>query len=868
MHLLRRYAGYWLVLVLGVGTWAAVYAYDEGFSKKWRNLIMGEFERRGIEAEIGKLTIDPIDGLVARNVKIFATEKRKSVVASINNITLDIDLAKLLRKELFLNTIKLRDADISLPINPMQPDTERLEIKNLSARIQISGNRFEIEQAECLFNGFKVTLVGSLLQPEFNIAAESKNQRLEKLGLIRQRREVFAHIAREMRRFQSPRNHPPHIHIELRGDLEHPETIEATLHLSGSNVRRNNYYCKTLDIRAEYHHPDILIDQIKITDNYGELYADAKWRIGSEKIPFSLKSSVDSHALLQSLLETSSLGEVVFFDPPELEAKGAIYVAGEKARSTHRMQVVGNLECSRFASRGKIFERAHADFSIDPERWYVRNLFLGHKSGTASGNALSETSGKIRYDATIEMDPTTFTPFFPEGKTQDLLNRFHFDANPALYVHFSGAGPSTNPDHWNTTGHCRIGHCTYRDFPLVGVSGRFKIHAQDITFQDFRIEPEEGQNIDGKLARFLGNEELVILQGLRGKAYPAQVAAYFAPETAEVLARYHFESPPDLTLEGTIDSSGHGRSHFTSTFHSPGSAGFTLFQRELPIIAPEGTVTMDGSMITIDVKGDTLGGKVSYQGSVGVASQSNDIQGHLQAEDINFGQLASLYELLGTETGGKLQCNLEFDVPGNTPEKWSGQGTVQITHGDIFSMPFMGGISRQFNANLATRTASLPFLISSVLERTQAGLSEDATIDSSFRNEGDGIVHIDDFKGIAPGFSLQAKGKINTLKVKDQLDITAEMNARGPLKIVGWPIAKLFKYQCEGSLDAPIWRPVNFTLPQQHNADGKGAPGLILKARDLLPIPRLIIRPENNKKADPGKNPAEEPDEAAPTTSD
>ena len=107
MRLLRRNARYLLVCLLAVGTWAAVYGYDKGFSQKWRRLIMEEFEKRGIEAQIGKLTIDPIDGLVARNVKIFATEKRESVVASINNVTLDIDLAKLLRKELFLNTCLL-----------------------------------------------------------------------------------------------------------------------------------------------------------------------------------------------------------------------------------------------------------------------------------------------------------------------------------------------------------------------------------------------------------------------------------------------------------------------------------------------------------------------------------------------------------------------------------------------------------------------------------------------------------------------------------------------------------------------------------------------------------------------------------------
>ncbi len=848
MRLLRRYARYLLVFVLAVGAWAAVYAYDQGFSKKWRRLIMAEFERRGIEAEIGKLTIDPIDGLVARKVKIFATEKRQSVVASINNITLDIDLAKLLRKELFLNTIQLRDADIWLPIDPKQPDTERLEIKNFSARIQIPGNRFEIEQAECQFNGFKVTLVGSLLQPEFKDSGKTDNQRPGKLDIIRQRREIFALIAKEMRRYKTSGNSPPHIHVELIGDLEHPETIAATLNLRASRLRRDNYYCDKLDVRAEYHHPNLVVEQIRIADHHGELYADGQWRIGSERIPFNIKSSIDSHALLQSLWETNTLSEVTFNDPPVLEAKGEIYVSGKNAESTHRLRAIGSFECGRFSSRGESFQGARVNFSIDPERWYVRNLFLKHISGTLSGNALNQTAGEVHYDAVIKMDPVTFSPFLSGKKTQDLLKKLEFRENPAVNIHFSGSGHATKPEQWQTNGHFRVGHCRYNDIPLLGATGAFEIHPRGITFRDFRIDPDEGHFIDGKLAEFLGQEELVILEGLRGRAYPAHFASYFAPETAEVLARYHFGTPPDLTLEGTIDSGGHGRSHFTSTFQSSAPANFPLLKRELSVIEPEGTLSMDGPLIKIDVNGETLGGSVKYRGEVDITNESNSIRGHLSGKGINFGQLASLYGTNDAETDGELECELQFEIPGAAPEKWTGEGTVTVTNGDIFSMPFMGTISRQLNANLATKTASLPFLISSVLDLEQANdISAGATIDSSFRNKGDGMIQLIDFKGVAPGFTLQAEGKINTREANDQLDIRAEMNARGPLKIVGWPISKLFKYQCVGSFDSPTWKPVNFSLLDRQNSHGKGVLDWRFKARGILPIPRIITRPQEKE---------------------
>ena len=847
MRLLRRNARSLLIFLLAVGTWAAVYAYDKGFSQKWRSLIMEEFEKRGIEAQIGKLTIDPIDGLVARNVKIFATEKRQSVVASINNVTLDIDLAKLLRKELFLNTIQLRDADISLPIDPTVSDTDRLEIKNFSARIRIPGNRFEIEQAECLFNGFRVTLVGSLLQPTFEGPTDGHQSLLGRIDIIRQRREVLDIIASEMRRYKAMGNNLPHIHIELVGDLEHPESIKATLDLNASNLLRNNYQCDNLYARAHYLHPDLFIEQVNITDQHGELLADAKWRIGSEKIPFNVQSTIDSPALLTSLTKSNTLNEINFATPPVIEAKGEIFISGKNAESTHGMYAMGSLACEGISSRGEYFQTTRADFSISPERWYVRDLQLEHRSGTLQSNILYETSGNINYDAIITMDPETFAPFVDDDQTKELLQRFKFSNNPAVNIHFSGSGLSDKPSTWHTNGHFRIGQCRYQNIPLLGATGAFEINPEGMIFQDFRIDPAEGHFVDGKLAQFLDREEIVILEGIRGRAYPAHIASYFSTQTAEALAQYHFETAPDLTLEGIIDSSDGGRSRFTSTFQSSAPANFILFERNLSIIEPEGTVTISGNLVELDITGKLFGGQAEYVGSIKMANEGSSISGHLKAEEINFAPMASLYGVDDTNTEGTLACELHFDIPASSPEKWTAKATTTISNADIFSMPFMGKISRQINANLATRTASLPFLISSVLDAKQTvNSSQGATINATFQNEGNGILQLTNFTGVAPGFTLQANGEINTLKTNDQLNIKAEMNARGPLKIVGWPISKLFKYQCKGSFDAPKWHAVNFSLLNRPNTQQKGILDWKFNTRGILPIPRVIIRPRAN----------------------
>ena len=144
IKILRSFAKMLVFLCLIFAIWVGYYAYNEGFTKKWRKLIMQEFDRRGIEAEIGKLTIDPLDGLVARNVRVYSDNTRTSLVASINNITLDIDLVKLLRKKQFLNSVEFRDTNIFLPIDPNLEKSEKLD-KNLLRFLTIKVKKFDLE---------------------------------------------------------------------------------------------------------------------------------------------------------------------------------------------------------------------------------------------------------------------------------------------------------------------------------------------------------------------------------------------------------------------------------------------------------------------------------------------------------------------------------------------------------------------------------------------------------------------------------------------------------------------------------------------------------------------------------------------------
>ena len=81
-----------VVAGLALGGW---YLARKGFGRQWRYRVVEELHKRGVEASIQRLTLDPFRGLVARNVRIFDYKNRENTIALISEISLDINYAAL-----------------------------------------------------------------------------------------------------------------------------------------------------------------------------------------------------------------------------------------------------------------------------------------------------------------------------------------------------------------------------------------------------------------------------------------------------------------------------------------------------------------------------------------------------------------------------------------------------------------------------------------------------------------------------------------------------------------------------------------------------------------------------------------------------
>src|SRR5437762_10816223 len=72
-----------LGVILGVGG-GGYYLAKRGFGRQWRDRVVEELRKHGVEANIGRLTLDPFRGLIAKNVRMFDSKNHEHILALIS----------------------------------------------------------------------------------------------------------------------------------------------------------------------------------------------------------------------------------------------------------------------------------------------------------------------------------------------------------------------------------------------------------------------------------------------------------------------------------------------------------------------------------------------------------------------------------------------------------------------------------------------------------------------------------------------------------------------------------------------------------------------------------------------------------------
>jgi len=770
----------WLaaLLILGFLTWGGYYVCNHGFSRHWRLRVSEEFRRRGLDLYVHRLTLDPIQGLVAREVQIFDVADPDRVLATIDRVALDINLTNLLHGRHFLDAVDLRNANLSLPLNPNDPQSERMKVSHLNARVIFPPHEWYVSQAEATLYGVQVSARGRLQNPEAFPSGETEEQRSAGTGRPQMALDFLKQL--ETLRYGGA---PPRVEINFGGDLADLGTLYADATVWGGQIRRGGGVLTQVYAALALREKVIELKQCNVNDAHGEMDVSGSYSLDDGKAAFQLRSTLDPWGVAQLLKMNEPLEGWKFGKPPEIELSGSgtvrVKVAGP---AEMKGLITGRLGLGKFAVKETDFTGAGADFSWDGTRWYVRNGWIGNRTGMATVRALS-APGSFRANIESGINPNSLRGL-ASGPAGDGLRDWDFQEAPKVAVTVTGT--SADPSGWTTEGSVRLGRTRMRGVPMNWAYSNVEVKGLVFTYKDFMIQRDEGE-ATGSFSYDFGKHE-AWLTNIHARLNTTEAAVWIDADLVRQLEPYRFKSAPDVLLDGFVQCANDKGTHLDVHVDAPGGMDYTFCKRTLSFSKIGGEVLFGDHRIELkDVIGTLYGGTVQGGADITFGRNATGYTADAEVKQMDFASITKLY-FNYDDSHGLLDGRFDFGGKNDDPRTLYGKGMVEVTEGNVFAIPVLGPFSGILNA---------------VVPGMGYNVAHDGTCTFAVRS---GAITTHDLLVKGRGFDMIGDGRL--LFLDDRLNFGIRLNMQGLPGVLLFPVSKLLEYAGTGTLEEPNWKPV------------------------------------------------------------
>ncbi|MCX6854575.1 MAG: hypothetical protein NTV80_06680 [Verrucomicrobia bacterium] len=840
-------------LIMASGLLAGViYVCSDTFGKSWRSFVIQELAARGLHLDFSRLTLNPLGGIIAQKVQVFADADRKQVLVAMDHLNLDFDLGQLFEKKFVLEALELSHTNVTLPIDPESDEPTVIEIEDLSARAFLSDGRLEIQEAEGTLSGIVLSLSGELLlparAPETVQPVESKATPMQRIEGLRQHQVRIRRGLDWLKRFQFAK--APRINLELHGSMDRLTEMNAHLFFEANGLSYESYTCEELRAELDYNAGFVDLTRFHLQDRLGELNASATWRMGADDLRFHLTSSADLPSLAEAFLNSDNMREIVFYEPPNLALEGVWHIGGPFSSHRRPVKVTGQLECGRFSTRGTVFEGVKASIGVAPQGVYIRDLVLRHQTGTLAAQTMVHEKDGCRYQIVARMDPNAFVPFAKMQKTREIIQRFQFTPESSIHFELNGVGPEPDPQKCLNTGRGDLRHFKYKGVELDELQADVEFQGPVQHYRNLKIKRPEG---DGEAVHVHVNdqdgEKWVILDGVKSNLDPVAIVGVFAPKTADIISRYRLPNTTSAEVDGTVHYRVPDKNDLRVKFrHATGTGRYVLFGEDYLISSPKGDLTFKGPKMNFEVSGQVHGGPMLAKGTVDLRPESGDFDVILKAArfpyeafgkklpfenllaDVRDAGKGTKFDITSNLLGGDFTLNGVVGAGGRSQD-YSGDIDLKAvsllkfaqiysknndTEGDMTGhFKFTGkltdwqalkggGALTILNGNLYSvpLVGVLAPLLGTVLPKQIAGYNVAKEADCTFK-VADGFVMTEDFEALTSTFKILLSGRIDF--IRDVVDLVAQVRVRGLPGIVFLPFSELLQYHGDGSFSEPMW---------------------------------------------------------------
>ena len=749
------------------------YLARRGFGREWRYRVVEELHKRGVEAQIGRLTLDPFRGLVAKNVRIFDYTNRENTLALISEVSLDINYAALIHHEPFLNALDVRDAQITFPIKTAEGKASRAQLTNLRAHIYFPPEQIYVSQAEGIFCGIRLSARGQLIkrgdyQPSAAITPEEWQKQLS----------LAQRMVTELQKFSFPAG-PPSLQLKFSGDIAELENARVEATLRGDRLRRGSYEINNLSAGAEWNNQRLDIGHCEWSDSKGTFAARGDWNRESNTAKFQIHSTLNLKAFLDAFGVGGPILDLEFHSPPLLEIIGSMKIGAEQFRP----DMIGHAAFGPFTYKKVPFSELSADFSWDGERTLVRELRVRHQTGQLRAD-LFDAPNDFRLNLESTISPEAVRAVVPL-QANEFLREWQWQRSPAIRM--SIRGTNRDPGSWQGDGTVTLGRTRFRGTWMNDANTRIHFAEGAVTCEDIHVTRDEGSGSGSFTYDFKKHE--VRISNIRSSLYPAEVIFWIDPKTSKTVVPYKFRRPPNVVANGVYQFRGGKNTRLEIKVDGGSGMDYVFLGKTLPFDRVSARLLFTNERLQIsDVRADLLAGTLRGNADISLARNDPRYRANLSIGEINFPRLTDLYFNYKTAQG-LLRGTYEFNGVGNDWRTMRGSGKVEISNGDVFAIPIFGPLSG---------------ILNHIVPGSGYSIAHKANAKFTVEN---GIIHTEDFEAAGSLFSMLGNGDIHFLDNKLNFNLRLDMKGPG---IVLMPMYKLFEYAGEGSLKKPDWHPKRF----------------------------------------------------------
>ena len=758
-----------IVAIFGGGYYLA----RRGFGREWRFRVVEELHKRGVEAQIGRLTLDPFRGLVAKNVRIFDYRNRENTLALISEVSLDINYAALIHHEPFINALDVREAQITFPIKTAEGKASRAQLTNLRGHIYFPPGQIYVSQAEGTFCGIRLSARGQLIkrgddQPSASITPEEWQKRLS----------LAQRVVTELQKLSFPAG-PPSLQLKFSGDIAELENARVEATLRGERLQRGSYEINNLSAAAEWNKQRLDIAHCEWNDGKGTFAGRGDWNRENNTAKFQIHSTLDLRTFLDAFGLGEPLTETEFHSSPLVEVTGSISFDTNGLRP----DIIGHAAFGQFTYKGEPFSDLTADFSWDGERTLVRDLRVRHQTGQLRAD-LFDAPNDFRLNVESTISPDAVRPVLPVP-ANDFLRDWQWQRSPTIRMAIRGT--DRNPASWRGDGTAVLGRSRFRGTWMNGANTRIHFVDGALTCEDLHVTRDEGTGSGSFTYDFKRHE--VRVSNIRSSLNPAEVIFWVDPKTWKTVVPYKFRRPPNVIANGVYQFRGGKNTRLEIKIDGAGGMDYVFLGKTLPFDRVSARLLLTNDRLqTTDVHADLLAGTLRGNADISLAKNDPRYRATLSVSEINFPRLTDLYFNYKTAQG-VLRGTYEFTGLGTDWRSMRGSGKVEVSNGDVFAIPIFGPLSG---------------ILNHIVPGSGYSIAHKASAEFTMEN---GIIHTEDFEAAGSLFSMLGNGDIHFLD--DKLDFNLRLDMKGP-GVLLMPMYKLFEYAGEGSLKKPDWHPKRF----------------------------------------------------------